>query len=110
MASAFEAMGLEVEKQELWLYLPHPISGAVSVVTPVELDLSVKERPVEGDPYSDNPDHDIGWNAYAGTGEAIQSIDFGSLPGCFLLLTTELGALFHGSRAAAITSLTAFLI
>ena len=68
----FESFGLTVEKQELWLYLPEPISARVQVLPgdggdPIELNL--REIPAGNDPYAGNPDARPGWNAWAGTGD-----------------------------------------
>ena len=72
LAGAMEAMGLEVERQKLWLYLPHPVAAEVDITAPEEArrSLPVKEAVLEEDPYSGHPDLDFGWNAYSGSGEA----------------------------------------
>jgi N-acetylated-alpha-linked acidic dipeptidase len=74
LAAEFESLGLEVEKQELWLYLASPVDAAVSVVSPVKEDLALKEDVVEGDPYSAHPEASIGWNAYSGSGDVTSGI------------------------------------
>lgn len=72
LGSWFESFGLEVETQELYLYLSTPVSASVSILPadpasePVELP--IREAPVAGDPFSAQDDLRPGWNAYAGTG------------------------------------------
>lgn len=71
LANWFESFGLEVEKQELHLYLATPVSAAVSIIDPAggePIALPVREKPVDGDPYSAADDLRPGWNAYAGSG------------------------------------------
>lgn len=70
LAREMEAMGLEVERQELWLYLPRPVSASVEIVTPERLPLAVQEDVLAQDPYSDHPELTFGWNAYSGSGTA----------------------------------------
>ena len=72
IAKTFADAGLEVEKQELWLYLAKPISGELEVVAPERIPLAVKEEPV--DEYSKDPALDIGWNAFSGSGEAVGEV------------------------------------
>lgn len=70
LARDMEAMGLEVEKQELWLYLPKPVRASVEIVTPERKVLPIQEEKLVEDPYSDHPELTIGWNAYSGSGTA----------------------------------------
>jgi len=72
LAAAMEAMGLEVERQELWLYLPRPVTGRVEITSPEEARrlLPVQEDVLEEDPYSSNPRLQFGWNAYSASGRA----------------------------------------
>jgi N-acetylated-alpha-linked acidic dipeptidase len=71
LAGWFESFGLEVEKQELHLYLSTPVSASVSILDPAggePIALPIREKPVEGDPYSRDGSLRPGWNAYAGSG------------------------------------------
>ena len=72
IARVFADAGLEVEKQELRLYLAKPVSGELEVVAPERVKLAVKEEPV--DEYSKDPALDIGWNAFSGSGEAVGEV------------------------------------
>jgi len=76
LAAAMEAMGLEVERQEVWLYLPHPVAAEVEITAPEEArqSLPVREAVLAEDPYSGHPDLDFGWNAYSGSGTAEGSV------------------------------------
>ncbi|TVQ30651.1 MAG: M28 family peptidase [Phycisphaeraceae bacterium] len=74
IASYFESLGLEVEKQELWLYLPRPVDAALEIVAPERIALPIKEKPIPGDPYSARSDTSIGWNAYSATGDVTASV------------------------------------
>ncbi len=81
LARTFESFGLEVEVHEIEIYAPHPVSGSVEVVSVdrdglerERLSLSVQEKPVEGDPYSDHPELAIGWNAYSASGIAVGEV------------------------------------
>lgn len=70
IAKAFRDMGLEVEVQELTLYLPSPRGAEVMLVSPERLELEVRERVLEEDPDTAHPSLRAGWNAYSGIGEA----------------------------------------
>lgn len=72
LAAAMEAMGLTVERQEIWLYLPHPVTAELAITAPADAAqaLPVKEAVLPEDPYSGHPDLDFGWNAYSGSGVA----------------------------------------
>lgn len=76
LAAAMEDMGLEVERQEVWLYLPHPVAAEVEITAPEEArrSLPVREAVLAEDPYSGHPDLDFGWNAYSGSGTAEGSV------------------------------------
>lgn len=69
LAAEFEKLGLEVEKQELWLYLAMPLEAALEIVTPNREKLRVKEKILSEDRYSGHPDVSIGWNAFSGNGD-----------------------------------------
>ena len=84
MSVALAEMGLEVERQELLLYLPQPVSARLEILSwppdaaPEDgqgpLLLPLREDAVEGDPYSADPDLSIGWNAYSGSGVAVGEV------------------------------------
>ncbi|HEX2164024.1 MAG TPA: M28 family peptidase, partial [Thermoanaerobaculia bacterium] len=69
LAREMAAMGLEVEVQELDLYLPRPVRAELTVVSPERVPLELQEAAFPGDPWSDHPELDYGWNAYSGSGE-----------------------------------------
>ncbi len=69
LADKMEAMGLEVERQEIWPYLAYPVTAEVELITPERVMLPVKESAVAGDPFSSHPEVSIGWNAYSASGE-----------------------------------------
>jgi N-acetylated-alpha-linked acidic dipeptidase len=68
------AMGLEVETQELWLYLPRPVAAELAVVTPERVELELQEEVLAEDPYSGHPELTFGWNAYSGSGEVTAEV------------------------------------
>ena len=73
LAGHFRKMGLEVEQQELHLYLAHPISAVLEVTTPAgTVALDVREKPV--DRYSGSPDASFGWNAFSGNGDVTAGV------------------------------------
>jgi len=69
LARALAALGLEVERQELLLYLPRPLGAEVEIVSPRRIRLAVREDVLPQDPWSADARIDIGWNAYGGSGE-----------------------------------------
>jgi len=70
IAEEFTSLGLSVEKHPFWGYLAKPVSGAVEIVAPGRMTLTVKEPPIAGDKYSEEVGPSLGWNAYSGSGEA----------------------------------------
>ena len=70
MQAAFEELGLEVERQDLWVLLAEPESALVRVLPegaePIEL--ATREKLVDGDPFIAHDELDFGWNAYSGSG------------------------------------------
>jgi len=79
----FQNLGLDVETQWLDLYLAKPVSAEVELIvadpegsatSTVRMPLPVKEPPVPGDPFSADPALDIGWNAYAATGDVTAEV------------------------------------
>lgn len=74
LAEAFRAMGLEVEEHEFWAYLCRPVSAVLQVVTPVAVDLVVKEDILKEDPFTAHPELTPGWNAYSGTGDVTAEV------------------------------------
>ncbi len=67
----FEKLGLEVEKQELWLYLATPVEAALEIVTPARERerLRIRERILSEDRYSGHAGVSFGWNAFSGSGD-----------------------------------------
>ncbi|MFG0329558.1 MAG: M28 family peptidase [Phycisphaerales bacterium] len=74
IAAAFHAMDLEVEVQELWVYLPRPIDAEVRIESPRAMSLPLVEYPVAEDPDTGHAGLTIGWNAYSGSGVATGEI------------------------------------
>jgi N-acetylated-alpha-linked acidic dipeptidase len=68
LAREMTAMGLEVEVQELDLYLPRPVRAELTVVAPERVPLELQEAALPEDPWSDHPELQFGWNAYSGSG------------------------------------------
>ena len=74
LAEAFAIMGLEVERHPFWAWLPRPVSASLSIESPVRRELSVREAPLESDPFTFHPGLDIGFNAYSASGEATAEV------------------------------------
>ncbi len=77
LAKRFAELGLEVEKQEIHVLLPRPVSARLEVVAPEYVSLPLMERQLEEDPYTSGPYWDdlvIGWNAYSASGEATAGV------------------------------------
>ncbi|HUO87440.1 MAG TPA: M28 family peptidase [Thermoanaerobaculia bacterium] len=70
LAREMAAMGLEIEVQELELYLPRPVRAELTVVAPERVPLELQESAFAEDPWSGHPELDFGWNAYSGSGTA----------------------------------------
>ena len=70
LGRAHRDLGLEVETQELWLYLPRPVRAELEVMAPLRRRLPLREDALREDPWSVHPDLDAGWNAWSGSGEA----------------------------------------
>lgn len=74
LAESFESLGLDVERHEIWAYLPRPIDAAVEIVWPEHIRLDLKEKPVPGDDYSQHENLSFGWNAYSGNGDVTAEV------------------------------------
>ncbi|MEM9801752.1 MAG: M28 family peptidase, partial [Planctomycetota bacterium] len=76
MASAFEELGLEVEIHRFRAYLSSPVDASLSLVSPRETELSLREGVLPGSPYSELEDADLrlGWNAYSGSGDVTAEV------------------------------------
>ncbi|HVS03765.1 MAG TPA: M28 family peptidase [Thermoanaerobaculia bacterium] len=74
LAAVYERLGLEVERQELLLYVPRPVSAEVEVLSPVRRRLPLAEPALAEDPYTAHPDLDPGWSAWSGSGEATGAV------------------------------------
>jgi N-acetylated-alpha-linked acidic dipeptidase len=68
LAEAFGAMGLEVEVHPFVAYLTRPIEARLALVSPAEVELSLKEVALPGVPTTALAELDFGWNAYSGSG------------------------------------------
>lgn len=60
-----DAMGLEIQRQEIEPLLAEPIAASLSIIAPEEVALDIKERPVWNDPFTNHPDLSFAWNAYS---------------------------------------------
>ena len=72
--AAFKAMGLEVERHDIWPLLAKPVSNAVEIVSPEQKTLQLRETPLTEDQYSQFPEHMTGWNAYSGSGDVTGNV------------------------------------
>ncbi|MCB9844441.1 MAG: M28 family peptidase [Phycisphaeraceae bacterium] len=70
MATAFEGMGLEVERHPIWVLLTDPVAAEVEIVSPDRLSLDLRERGLVEDPDAGDERLTFGFNAYSGSGEA----------------------------------------
>ena len=69
LVDAYSRLGLPVERQNLSLYLPRPVTNRVELLAPVRKPLSVREPPLEADRYSSHPSLGPGWAGYSGSGD-----------------------------------------
>ncbi|MCA9283222.1 MAG: M28 family peptidase [Phycisphaerales bacterium] len=76
IAGAFKDMGLSVETHWFEAYLCSPISAALRITAPEEVELSITEPILASDPDTASPDLDIAWNAYSGSGVAEGGVVF----------------------------------
>lgn len=76
IATAFEEMGLEVERHEVWVYLCRPVAATLEVIEPsgAAIPLGIKENPVDGDTFTENPELWPGWNAWSGSGDVTAEV------------------------------------
>lgn len=74
IALQMKRLGLEVELQELELYLCEPVEASLTIVAGEGLDgpkeLSVSEPELEEDWFTQRQEYALGWNAYSGSGVA----------------------------------------
>lgn len=81
LAELFTSFGLEVNKQELEVYIGRPVGSEVWVVEPELIKLATREREIEGDPHTGDQARS-GWNAFAGSGDVTAGVvyaNFGRL-------------------------------
>lgn len=74
LAAFFGALDLEVEVQELWVYLSEPRSAELAIVSPAPQTLPIREEVLPEDPDSGHPDTTFGWNAYSASGDVTAQI------------------------------------
>lgn len=74
MVDAFEDMGLDVERHDVWVYLSEPVEADLQIISPVALSLPITESVVDADPDSGHPERPFGFNAYAATGDVTGEI------------------------------------
>lgn len=70
IAQWFESHGLEVERQDLDVYLPRPGTGSVRILSPEQIELPIGERPIEGDVHTQGDDLLFPMNGYSASGVA----------------------------------------
>ncbi len=74
ITNQWKRLGLEVELQELELYLSEPVDASLAIVSGEGLEqpmeLSVREPVLEEDWFTQQQDYALGWNAYSGSGVA----------------------------------------
>jgi len=70
LARTHRELGLEVETQEVWVYLPRPVRAELELLAPVRRRLPLKEDVLPEDPWSAHREIGFGWNAWSGSGEA----------------------------------------
>ncbi|MDX1631515.1 MAG: M28 family peptidase, partial [Thermoanaerobaculia bacterium] len=78
LVEAYRRIGLEVETQDLRLYLPRPVRGEVEIVAPEPMVLTTREEPLPEDPFTDHPDLEPGWLGYSGNGEVMTGVVYGN--------------------------------
>ncbi len=76
IAAAFEGMGLEVERHEIWVYLCRPVAATLEVIDAdgTRTPLGIKESPIDGDTFTENPELWPGWNAWSGSGDVTAEV------------------------------------
>lgn len=74
LADAFQRLGFEVERQEIYLYAPRPVSATVEIVAPEPEVLPLKEPRLAEDPYTDDPALDPGWLAYSASADVTAEV------------------------------------
>jgi N-acetylated-alpha-linked acidic dipeptidase len=63
-------LGLEVERHDIWPYMPVHHGARVEVLAEGALiELPLQERGLDADPYSRDPRAEPAWNAYSGAGD-----------------------------------------
>jgi len=74
LVDAFQSMNLEVERHDIWAYLPFPVDAAVEIVSPAHESLPVREAALEDDPDTAHQDLPFGFTAYSGSGDVTAEI------------------------------------
>jgi N-acetylated-alpha-linked acidic dipeptidase len=74
IAAEWTKLGLDVERQDVWVYLPRPVEASLAIVAPEVETLPIKETPAPGDPYMGHPELSFGWNAYSGSGDVTGAV------------------------------------
>lgn len=70
ISAEFERLGLEVETHWIEVLLAEPVDAEVSILSPVQRSLALKEPALGEDPWSSDERLEIGWNAYSASGVA----------------------------------------
>ncbi len=63
-----------VETHEIWPLLSTPIAAQLAIVTPLAMDLSIRERPIDSDPITAQAAGAFGWLAYSGSGDVTAEV------------------------------------
>jgi N-acetylated-alpha-linked acidic dipeptidase len=69
LVETLQGLGLEVERQELRLYLARPIRAELHILAPKHIVLPVREDVLPEDRWSRHPGLGPGWVAYSGNGD-----------------------------------------
>ncbi len=74
MVALFEALGLDVERQQLSVLLSDPISAELRIVEPIDMKLPLIENILPQDPYLNDPELSFAFNAYGKSGDVTAQI------------------------------------
>src|SRR5262245_59873889 len=74
MVKAFESMGLDVQRQEIWPYLCKLIEARLEIIRPDSVELSLKEDAPAGDCCAAHEALFPGFNAYSGSGDVTAEV------------------------------------
>jgi N-acetylated-alpha-linked acidic dipeptidase len=78
LEDAMRKAGLQVQRFEYDVYLPHHVSADVALVTPLRMPLNNQENILPEDRFSADPRLGTGWNAFSGSGDVTGEVVFAS--------------------------------